>query len=91
MAGGNHCPNLSIISNNKNSILIDVENLIYEKAQLIGLNKSNLIEQINDSTYLDGSNNSHSTFNFILNSVNEYTCDFITGEDGVMDLVVKFK
>lgn len=90
LAGGQFCPNLSILSNSENSIVIDIKNLVFEE-EIVELMKSNLVNEFKSKKYDNANGKNHSVFNIKLSDVNEYTCELVSGEDGVEDLVIKFK
>lgn len=91
LAGGNHCPNISVISKSENNITIDVENLIIEEAVRNTFGENAFIDEINVSSYIDGRNINHKVLSFELEVFNEYTCNFEMGSDGIMDLIVSYK
>ena len=93
LAGGDHCPNIAVISENKNYISVDVENLVLneEEIETLTLTNEKFIKDIKNTSYIDGRDISHSVINFHIEDFTEYTCNFETGNDGIKDLVISFK
>jgi hypothetical protein len=91
LAGGDHCPNIEVMSE-KNSILsVDIENLFLNEEEIKALAKEKFINDIKISSYIDGRGISHKVIKFYIDDYTEYTCSFETGNDGIRDLVVIFK
>ena len=91
LAGGDHCPNISVISEDKNSILIDIENLVINKDLINTMNNDKFVKNISVSSYSDGRNINQVILVFEIDGFNEYTCDFKTGNDGLKDLIISFQ
>lgn len=91
LAGGDHCPNITVVSENKNYISVDVENLVLNEEEIEALTNEKFIKDIKNTSYIDGRDISHSVINFHIEDFTEYTCNFETGNDGIKDLVISFK
>lgn len=91
LAGGDHCPNIKVVSENNSSLSIDVENLVLKPNDIIQQNYATFIKNIEIDSYLDGRNINHSVINFTIEGYSEYSCSFETGKDGIRDLIVTFK
>lgn len=91
LAGGDHCPNLEVISENKNVLSVDIENLILEEDEIMKQKDETFIKAIEVSSYTDGRDIQHSVIDFTIEGYSEYSCSFETGNDGIKDLIVTFK
>ena len=91
LAGGDHCPNIEVISESNNSLSVDIENLVLNEKDLAGIEANSLFQEIKINSYTDGRNIKHSVLNFVIEEYSEYTCRFITGDDGIRDLVIELK
>jgi hypothetical protein len=91
LAGGDHCPNIEVISENNNALSVDIENLVISDEEIISLNYEDHIKDIQVTSYVDGRGINHKVLNFQIEGYNEYSCSFETGEDGIRDLIIAFK
>lgn len=91
LAGGDHCPNIEVISENENYLSVDVENLILKEEDINTIARENFIKNIEVNSYKDGRDIKHSVLEFNVEDFTEYTCGFETGDDGIKDLIISFK
>lgn len=91
LAGGDHCPNIEVISENKNLLSVDIENLILMEDEIMKKKDETFIKAIEISTYIDGRGINHSVIHFRIQGYTEYTCRFETGNDGIRDLLIEMK
>lgn len=91
LAGGDHCPNIEVISENKNVLSIDIENLVLNEKEIMTHNGVRFVKDIKLSAYTDGRGIDHSVIDFTIEGYSEYSCSFETGNDGLRDLIVTFK
>jgi hypothetical protein len=91
LAGGDHCPNIEVISENENTVSVDIENLILAEDEIMKQKDETFIKAIEISSYFDGRDIHHSVIDFTIEGYSEYSCSFETGNDGIRDLIVTFK
>lgn len=91
LAGGDHCPNIEVISENDKTVSVDIENLILDEEKIMKQNDETFIKDIEISSYIDGRDINHSVINFTIGGYSKYTCSFETGNDGIRDLIITFK
>ncbi|HKL42240.1 MAG TPA: hypothetical protein VJ962_06655 [Clostridia bacterium] len=91
LAGGDHCPNIQVISENNSVLSVDVENLVLSEEDLLTFKSKAFIEGLQLTSYTDGRGIKHQVINFQIESYDEYSCSFETGRDGIRDLTISFR
>jgi hypothetical protein len=91
MAGGDFCPQITVASHSIGTVTICISELVYSVQQFDQLVESELIESYNISDFEDGYGNKLTTIALKVKDVSTYTGYFVGGNEGFLNMVIKFE